>query len=308
MEGRVKSGVSWNESLLAGGRPAGAITILRLHEYAWSDMMLRIMDQSPDNQVSQPEAAADPGPLFDRDIPCPSCEYNLRGIAEPRCPECGQAFDPAAVLAEHLRCSRPMPPLAWLIVNVLRHRERFWELPQVSFGRGLSLGAYLAIALMVAGLTVGVGVVACGMAGGDVLFGGEVISEIVVLAVLSFLLSLVYMTLCSVVFWRAGSRDSARDADVVVSNSLPWVLVALPLLAAFRALQVRTLPTEFGQLLSGAGQVVLAGVLLVVCVLWTRTVYAGALAVGPAKSGVALRCVLANPFWYILLLLIILWT
>ncbi len=24
---------------------------------------------------------------------CPQCNYNLTGLAEPRCPECGQAFD-----------------------------------------------------------------------------------------------------------------------------------------------------------------------------------------------------------------------
>jgi len=30
------------------------------------------------------------------DIFCPSCSYNLRGLAENRCPECGSEFDPAA--------------------------------------------------------------------------------------------------------------------------------------------------------------------------------------------------------------------
>jgi hypothetical protein len=29
----------------------------------------------------------------ERDILCPLCEYNLRGLAEPRCPECGFRFD-----------------------------------------------------------------------------------------------------------------------------------------------------------------------------------------------------------------------
>jgi hypothetical protein len=27
------------------------------------------------------------------DVPCPMCEYDLRGLPEPRCPECGYAFD-----------------------------------------------------------------------------------------------------------------------------------------------------------------------------------------------------------------------
>jgi len=29
----------------------------------------------------------------DTDLHCPLCEYNLRGLTEPRCPECGHAFD-----------------------------------------------------------------------------------------------------------------------------------------------------------------------------------------------------------------------
>lgn len=29
----------------------------------------------------------------DRDVLCPMCDYNLRGITEPRCPECGFRFD-----------------------------------------------------------------------------------------------------------------------------------------------------------------------------------------------------------------------
>ena len=27
--------------------------------------------------------------LRDRDVPCPLCAYNLRGLTSPRCPECG---------------------------------------------------------------------------------------------------------------------------------------------------------------------------------------------------------------------------
>jgi hypothetical protein len=31
--------------------------------------------------------------LADHDVPCPGCEYNLRGLAEQRCPECGASIE-----------------------------------------------------------------------------------------------------------------------------------------------------------------------------------------------------------------------
>jgi hypothetical protein len=45
----------------------------------------------------EPTSRADPEPPLgapsDRDVHCPLCDYNLRGLTEPRCPECGHAFD-----------------------------------------------------------------------------------------------------------------------------------------------------------------------------------------------------------------------
>ena len=35
--------------------------------------------------------------LADRDVPCPGCGYNLRGVAEPVCPECGIPLDVQAI-------------------------------------------------------------------------------------------------------------------------------------------------------------------------------------------------------------------
>jgi hypothetical protein len=37
-----------------------------------------------------PLSSAEPGPQ----AYCLGCRYNLRGLTEPRCPECGRAFDP----------------------------------------------------------------------------------------------------------------------------------------------------------------------------------------------------------------------
>ena len=45
--------------------------------------------------AAAPEATATPydrAPV-DQDVPCPLCDYNLRGTTEPRCPECGYRFE-----------------------------------------------------------------------------------------------------------------------------------------------------------------------------------------------------------------------
>lgn len=49
------------------------------------------------------------GWLFDHDLPCPTCEYNLRMLRVPRCPECGTAFRWQALL--HVACPRCNEPL-----------------------------------------------------------------------------------------------------------------------------------------------------------------------------------------------------
>jgi hypothetical protein len=43
---------------------------------------------SPTDIAPAPVPVADAAP-----IPCPLCEYDLRGLAEPRCPECGYRFE-----------------------------------------------------------------------------------------------------------------------------------------------------------------------------------------------------------------------
>src|SRR2546423_12181424 len=37
------------------------------------------------------------------EISCPMCEYNLRGLTEPRCPECGYRFEWKDLLDAKLR-------------------------------------------------------------------------------------------------------------------------------------------------------------------------------------------------------------
>ena len=53
-----------------------------------------------------------------RELACPLCGYNLRGLAEPRCPECGFAFGWAELLDEN----RDRHP--WLFEHARRRRGR----------------------------------------------------------------------------------------------------------------------------------------------------------------------------------------
>lgn len=39
---------------------------------------------------------------------CPKCDYNLTGLSEQRCPECGSAFDPEAVLQLAAQAIKPI--------------------------------------------------------------------------------------------------------------------------------------------------------------------------------------------------------
>lgn len=43
---------------------------------------------TPDDTTPETSNAA-----IERDLPCPRCRYNLRGLITPRCPECGLQFD-----------------------------------------------------------------------------------------------------------------------------------------------------------------------------------------------------------------------
>jgi hypothetical protein len=54
----------------------------------------------PRHMASGPIGGA---PCWDRiqfDVRCPTCAYNLRGLLDPRCPECGKSFDWRGLIAE----------------------------------------------------------------------------------------------------------------------------------------------------------------------------------------------------------------
>src|SRR5436309_12057996 len=54
--------------------------------------------------INEPVAEMSGAPdwvTFAREILCPLCGYNLRGLNTPRCPECGHQFAWAELLVEH---------------------------------------------------------------------------------------------------------------------------------------------------------------------------------------------------------------
>lgn len=71
------------------------------------------MEQTPHRPkidlVAQARAAGIGRGLPDGFIPrCPTCRYLLKGLAEPRCPECGSAFSMPALIADwHARQNAP---------------------------------------------------------------------------------------------------------------------------------------------------------------------------------------------------------
>jgi hypothetical protein len=59
-------------------------------------------------------------PGLERDLLCPLCDYNLRGLSDPRCPECGHQFDWAELIDE-ARWHHP-----WLFEHQRKRGIRAW--------------------------------------------------------------------------------------------------------------------------------------------------------------------------------------
>jgi hypothetical protein len=81
--------------------------------------------------VTAMHAAPEWSTIVGREISCPLCGYNLRGLVEPRCPECGFAFDwdavihPAQVHAYLFEYRRGVIAFARTLLAT-HSPERFW--------------------------------------------------------------------------------------------------------------------------------------------------------------------------------------
>jgi hypothetical protein len=79
-----------------------------------------MVEQDQDQQgMSRPADA----PIFQIDIECPRCHYNLRGLIKPRCPECGAAFDPQR-LVEEMVYRRHRSSLWWIATDAASRPTR----------------------------------------------------------------------------------------------------------------------------------------------------------------------------------------
>jgi hypothetical protein len=47
---------------------------------------------------------------------CPECSYNLTGLTEHRCPECGSAFDPDELVRKRAECTPVNALVLWLFL------------------------------------------------------------------------------------------------------------------------------------------------------------------------------------------------
>ena len=108
-----------------------------------------------------PPPARGSSPVLAKAIPCPLCGYDLRGLPAGRCPECGHAFDPEALIrAAELRhpylfedhAGRFWWSVPATLIGSLRPR-RFWTLlrPEQPPKARLVIGYWLLV-LVVCGL------------------------------------------------------------------------------------------------------------------------------------------------------------
>src|SRR4051812_43126370 len=93
---------------------------------------------------SEPEIDAETSPPIPRDAVCPRCGYSLFALETFRCPECGQAFDPADQTTMWI--GTPAGPISRFFLSPVGMRMRWLIMLQcagVIWGLAWLPGAYI---------------------------------------------------------------------------------------------------------------------------------------------------------------------
>jgi hypothetical protein len=269
----------------------------------------------PDRQqegVSRPAG----GPIFEIDIPCPHCEYNLRGLIEARCPECGETFDPKELLETRPLVRPAGPGLLWALPRMLARPLAFWSSGRVMGSRGPGWGGLywlLTVSILLSAMSYQVPrtvwqqrariqpVLPALLKWRD----ADVVNMAAVLLVLPLwplVFVLVHGIVCRVVLRLARVRDPDGAAKAVVVYSSIWTLGAMPALAGLLFWMSHQPVFNVGPWVHWVG---LASLCLFVLagICWARTLDAGGRSYAPARAWCGFWCAATNPFWYIAALL-----
>lgn len=245
-------------------------------------------------------------PIFDFDIACPQCEYNLRGLVERLCPECGNVFDPHAVLMAH-RDNQPPLPIGWVLRTIYRHPLTFWRLEQVRRSRGPTrlqiFFVLILVPFLVDFLCVMLGSIALSRSKlvlpRTAILVESTIFPAVLASLAAYAICLIHAILCRVGLLLSRQREGVRAAKEIVGYGLVWLaplLLATTVFVPLAGSLVASRSSPWAQ--TTAVTALLAGA--ATCVAWAITTYDGGKFASGGSRLVGLWCVIANPFWYIL--------
>jgi hypothetical protein len=240
-------------------------------------------------------------PIFGMDVPCPQCSYNLRGLVEPICPECGERFDPQRVL-DHVR-RRELQPRTWHVIwNVVRHPVAAWSMPDVLHGWGATPGQLVAFPALGLGVCAVAGLIAAGRLPEPFGLGLALIGYFLITTGLILLHRLLcWLGLC---LW--GMRDRSADAGIILGYNTVWLIALVPcaLIGNGVAFDIIIRQSYAGHaspptaLAYSVAVFCLVGLLLA-SLCWTISLYKGMCMAVRCPNLLAIWCALSNPFLWV---------